>query len=153
MKTLLNLSALIAFLAVARPSMGMISIDEVTTAKAKQLGIELTAKANGPKEAWIKLEFKPEGPLKDFQHVSLEIRDGDHFLLGWAPLKDKRSASGTVVVGVMANRDFLNKVTLRIVTGATDDVGHDLRVKDFFDLKNSTDPRLNGFEPLPSRSR
>jgi hypothetical protein len=61
MKTLLNLSALIAFLAVARPSMGMISIDEVTTAKAKQLGIELTAKANGPKEAWIKLEFKPEG--------------------------------------------------------------------------------------------
>jgi hypothetical protein len=135
MKGTPHLAALVLLLVICNPSLGMISVENLTRDRAKELGIELKAKANGPREAWIELEFKPEGQLKEFQHVSLEIRDGDQFLLGWTPLEAKPTGTGSVVVRVMANRAFLGKVTLRIVTGATDDVGRDLRIRDFVDLE------------------
>ncbi len=135
MRIMLSLTALVLLVVSSRPCMGEIVVENVSKARAKELGIDLTATANGPKQAWIKLEFKLHGELKDFQHVSLEIRNGDQFLLGWTPLKDTRSNSDSVVVGLLANRVFLENVTLRVVTGATGDVGHDLRVKDFVDLK------------------
>jgi hypothetical protein len=112
----------------------------VSKERAKELGIEVRGIANGPKEATIVLKFKPEGKLKLFRHVSLEIRDGDNFLLGWTPLKDERTSSASVVVSLMANRAFLEKVTLRIVSGEVGNYGgHDVRVADFVDLKNLTD--------------
>ena len=51
-------------------------------------------------------------------------------------MKDERQPSGSVIVRVMGNRAFLEKVTLRVVVGALGEEGHDLRVKDFVDLKN-----------------
>ena len=102
------------------------------------MGIEIRATANGPKAATIQLEFNPDR-FKDFNHVSLEIRDGEKFLMGYTSLKERRTASGTIVVGLMANREFLEKVTLTIVTGTSgllDLTGHELRVRDFVDLKN-----------------
>lgn len=134
MKTSLYLAALILFVA-SGTCLAMISVENVSKARAKELGIELRAKANGPNEAWIELEFKPDGKLANFQHVSIEIRDSDRFQLGWTPLKDKRTPVGNVVVGLMGNRAFLEKVTLRIVRGDLGDVGHDLRISDFIDLK------------------
>jgi hypothetical protein len=135
MKSVLGFMTVLIFLAGARPCAAVMSIENVSTARAKQMGIQLTATANGPREAWIKLEFRPQGELKDFQHVSLEVRDGEKFLLGWTPLRDKRTSSGAVAVSLMANRAFLENVSLRIVTGAMGDVGRDLRIKDFVDLK------------------
>src|SRR3954466_10342542 len=135
MKTTLRLALLVLFAAAAATSLGMISVGGVSKDQAKELGIELRAKPNGPNEAWIELEFKPEGKLADFQHVSLEIADGDQFQLGWTPLKDERTSTGSVVVRLMGNRAFLEKVTLRIVLGATGEVGDDLRIKDFVDIK------------------
>jgi len=39
-------------------------------------------------------------------------------------------------VGFMANRAYLDKVTLRVVTGRLKDMkGHNLRVKDFVELE------------------
>jgi hypothetical protein len=115
--------------------MAMISVESVSKARAKELGIEVRGKPNGPREASIELEFKPEGELANFEHVSLEISDGDQFQLGWTPLKDRRTRTGSVLVRVMGNRAFLEKVTLRILRGPMGDVGHDLRIKDFVDLK------------------
>jgi len=135
MKTTLNLAAPILFLAASGTCLAMISVGKVSKERAKELGIELRAKANGPNEAWIELEFKPEGKLAGFKHVSLEITDGKQFQLGWTPLKDERTSTGSVVVRLMGNRAFLEKVTLRIVRGATEEVGDDLRIKDFVDLK------------------
>jgi hypothetical protein len=135
MKTTLCLAVLILFVAASGTCLAMISVENVSKARAKELGIELRAKPNGPKEAWIELEFKPEGKLADFNHVSLEIADGEQFQLGWTPLKDERTSTGSVVVRLMGNRAFLEKVTLRVVRGAFGDVGHDLRIKDFVDLK------------------
>ena len=136
MKTTLKLAALLLLVTASTTALAMISIENLTKARAKELGLQLRATANGPREAWIQLEFKPEGQLKEFHHVSLEIRDNDQFLLGWTPLEARRTPAGTVTVSLMANRAFLEKVTLRIVVGAIGDQGHDLRIKDFVDLKN-----------------
>ena len=136
MKTTVSLAALILFVAVCGTSLAVISVGNVSKDQAKELGIELRAKPNGPNEAWIELEFKPEGKLAGFKHVSLEIADDKQFQLGWTPLKDERTSSGNVVVRLMGNRAFLEKVTLRVVCGPfTGDTGHDLRVKDFVDFK------------------
>ncbi len=132
MKTTVSLTVLI--LAFCATCLAMISTRNVTKNEAKELGVELRAKPNGPNEAWIELEFKPEGKLAGFSHVSLEISDGEKFQLGWTPLKDVRTPSGSILVRLMGNRTYLQNVTLRIVRGATGDVGEDFRIKDFVDL-------------------
>jgi hypothetical protein len=135
MKTKISLAVLILFAAVCGKCLADMSIGNVSKDRARELGIELRAKPNGPKEAWIELEFKPEGKLADFHHVSLEIRDDKQFQLGWTPLKDERTSTGSVVVRLMGNRAFLENVTLRVVRGAMGEVGDDLRIRDFVDLK------------------
>jgi len=107
-------------------------IVEVSKERAKELGMEVRFTANGPNEIWVELEFKPEGTLKDFKHVSLEIRDRGKFLLGYAPLGEKRPKSGSVVVGFLVNRSYLDKVTLSVVTGFPMNMtGYELCLKEF----------------------
>ena len=134
-----RVTALLAltFLLLAAPSLCLaeMSIEFVSKERAKKLGMEIRLKGNGPNEAWVELEFKAEGELKDFSHVSLEIREGEKLLVGYAPLRERPSSSGRVLVGFMANRAYLDKVTLMVVTGRPmDKTGHQLRVKDFVEL-------------------
>jgi hypothetical protein len=135
MKATISLAVLILFAAASATCLAEISIERVSQERAKELGIEIHANPNGPKEAWIQLEFKPEGKLGDFNHVSLEIADGDQFQLGWTPLKDERTDTGNVIVRLMGNRAFLDKVTLRIVRGAFGELGKDVRIRDLVDLE------------------
>lgn len=136
MKVIVGISVLtVLLLAPFGQCFAMMSVGKISKERAKALGIELRAKPNGPNEAWIELEFNPEGELADYNHVSLEVRDDDKFMLGWTPLKDERLGTGHVIVRVMGNRDFLENVTLRIVTGTFGESGDDLRIKDFVDLK------------------
>ncbi len=124
----------IAFLLIAlvSPCLGMMSIAMVTPQAAKELGINLRFKDSGPDAVWVDLEFAPKGQLKEFQHVSLEIEDGDKLLLGYTPLRETRDASGKVTVRFMAGRNYLDKITLRIVSGRSlSREGHDLRLKEF----------------------
>ncbi|MBI3851913.1 MAG: hypothetical protein HY298_16780 [Verrucomicrobia bacterium] len=139
MKTIFKISVLAVLLAVATsPCFAMMEIAQVSKARAKELGMEIRSKANGPNEVWVELEFKPEGKLKDFIHVSLEIRQGKKFLLGYAPLREKPSGSGSVVVSFLANRAYLDKITLSVVVGRPMDMtGYELRVKDFVELEKS----------------
>ena len=37
----------------------MMSVEKVSKERAKELGIEIRATANGPNEAWVELELKP----------------------------------------------------------------------------------------------
>lgn len=135
MKTIFSFAVVVLFLVVSSPCWAEMSVENVSPKRAQELGVAVRGTANGPKQAWIQLEFKPAGTLKEFQHVSLEIRDGDHFLLGWTPLQARRLPSGAVQVSLMADRVFLKNISLRIVTGATDDAGHDLRIQNFVDLE------------------
>lgn len=123
-------------LLIASPCMALRMVSFVDRERARKLGIDVRATANGPEQAWVEMEFKPAGELKDFLHVSLEIRDGKKFLMGWAPLESKRTDAGAVKVGFLADRKFLQNVTLSIVTGhPTNTTGHEVRLKDFIDFE------------------
>ena len=135
MKAIFNISILtFLFMATSSPCFAMMSIAHVSKERAKELGMEIRAKANGPNVVWVELEFKPVGQLKDFSHVSLEIRDEKKFLLGYTALREKRTSSGSVVVTFMANRAYLEKITLSVVVGEPMNMaGYELRVKDFIE--------------------
>jgi uncharacterized protein YbaA (DUF1428 family) len=96
------------------------------------------AEARGPNQVWVQMEFKPEGELKEFHRVSLEIRDGEKLLFGWSALESKRSKSGSInVASFFVDRVFLDKVTLQIVAGQPMNyTGNELQLKEFVDLKN-----------------
>jgi hypothetical protein len=136
-----RITALLAltFLPLAAPSLcfAEMGIVHVSKERAKKLGMVLRLKGNGPNEVWVELDFKAEGELRDYIHVSLEIREGEKLLVGYAPMRERSSSSGRVVVGFMANRAYLDNVTLRVVTGHPMNMtGHDLRVKDFVEPEN-----------------
>jgi hypothetical protein len=137
MRTIFNISVLAVLLVVAAsPCLADMGIGPVSKAGAKELGLEMRFTANGTNEVWVELEFKAEGKLKDFSHVSLEIGEGDKLLVGYAALREERSSSGSVVVRFLANRAYLDKITLRVVAGQPmDQRGYDLRVKDFVELE------------------
>jgi hypothetical protein len=138
MKRYTALSALtFLLLAGANQCFAAMEIEHVSKERAKKLGMELRLKESpASKEVWVELEFKAEGELKDFVHVSLEIRDGKNLLVGRAPLHARPSTSGHVLGRFMTNRAYLDKVTLRVVTGhVMDYTGYDLHVKDFVDLE------------------
>jgi hypothetical protein len=127
------------FLTASTESYALIEIDRVSTERAKALGIDVRVKANGPKHVWVELEFKTEGELKDFSHVSMEITDGKEMLVGYAPMEAKETNSGTLVFRFIASRAYLDKITLRIVEVEglpTNMVGHDLPLRDFVDLED-----------------
>jgi hypothetical protein len=142
MKTIIRLALVTILLAAAFQCFAMMDTRFISPAKAKELGIIVRAQPNGTNEVWVQLEFKAEGELKGFDHVSLEIRDGEKFLFGWSALEAKRSESGSIVVGYfLMNRSLLDKVTLRIVAGEPMNYsGNDLRLKEFVDLKNLDTP-------------
>ena len=130
------IAVLVASLTWCSPCFAMMSIGNVSKEQAKELGMEIRSKPSGPDAVWVELEFKTEGKLNDFSHVSLEIGEGDKLLVGYAPLREKRSSSGSVVVGFMANRAYLDEITLRVVVGVPMNmVGYDVRLKEFVDLE------------------
>lgn len=132
MKTMFKIAILALLLAVApSPCFALRSIGFVSKKEAKELGLDLRFKTNGTNHVWVELEFKTEGKFKQFQHVELEIREGGKSLLGWAPLKEKRTRSGSVVVRFLADRAFLDNIALCVVVGDFGDGGWELRLKVF----------------------
>ncbi len=126
---------LVSLLLLAMPishSLAMMGIRPVSKDLAKEMGIELRFTDNGPSEVSVQLTFKAEGKLKDFSHVSLEIREGEKFLLGYTALREKRESDGRMTITSLVNREFLNKVTLRIVAGEPGNQGgFELHLGDF----------------------
>ena len=134
LKSLLPGLCLIA--TAASPCFAEMVFSILSKEETKKLGMEVRTTANGPNEVWVELEFKPEGALKRFDHVDLEIMDGEKFLLGYTALEAKRSSSGSVTVSLLANRVFLEKTSLMFVEGEIENYsGYLLRMKEFVDLK------------------
>lgn len=114
--------------------MAMMSIEEVDSGRAKQLGMEVRARAAGPELVRVELEFDATGTLKNFERVELEMREGGKLLLS-ATLREERSGAGHIRAGFAADRGSLDQLTLRVVTGmGRTRTGYDLPVKDFVDL-------------------
>jgi hypothetical protein len=135
MKTALTiLVAAICLVVVPGRCLASRSVGIVTKEQAKEMGVDLKASPSGPDACWLELEFKPEGKLKQFHDVLLDIHDGEKLIVGWTSLKDRRTESGNVVITLMASRAHLDKITLSIVVGDPGNlVHHELRVKDFID--------------------
>jgi len=135
-KLLMVIAVLVGSLTWSPPCFALMRIVNVSREQAKELGMEIRSKLAGPDAVWVELEFKTDGKFKDFSHVSLEIGEGDKLLVGYAPLREKRSSSGSVVVSFMANGAYLDKITLRVVAGVLRNmVGYDIRVKEYVDLE------------------
>lgn len=136
MRTIVNVAVLLVLL-VAAPSrcFALISIEQVSTERAKELGLEVRALPSGPDAVRVQLEFETKGELKTFRRVDLEIWDGETFVMS-AALKESQPTPGRVVVGFAVRRTDLPGITLRVLEGdAFNLVGHDLRLKDFVDLE------------------
>lgn len=132
-------SSLVALLVALVPSqcLALRSIGIITMEEARELGLELRATPAGPEAAWLELEFKPAGKLKDFVHVELEITEGEKLLMAYLVLEGQRTDKGTVKVRFMAGREFLDRLTLVLVTGQPMNyAGNEVRVKDFVNAKN-----------------
>ena len=137
MKTILHLSVLTFLLtASAGPCFAMASLEQVSPARAKELGMEIRSKPAGPDATWIELEFEAKGALKNFERVSLEITDEGKLLLS-STLKEEKSSDAHVIVSFTAGRAILEKVTLRVVTGFGMRVCRELRLKDFVEPENA----------------
>jgi hypothetical protein len=136
MKAIFSISVVAALLAVApSPCFADWGVEHVGKERAKELGMEIRWKANGPNDVWVELEFKAEGELKDFSHVDLRISEGDKTLVT-APLREDRSRPGRVVVSFTADRTRLDKINLWVmVPFALGGDAYDLRVKVFVELE------------------
>ncbi len=79
----------------------MMTIAHGSKERAREMGME----RNGQTMSGWSLSSR-QGQVKELSHVSLEIGEGKKLLVGYAPLREKRSSSGSVVVRFMANRAY-----------------------------------------------
>jgi hypothetical protein len=116
----------------------MMSIEFVTKERAKELGMEIRSNPAGPDAVRVVLEFDVKGELKNFTRVDLEIHEAGKLQLS-SSLRDESAKPGHVAVSFAADRAKLDQLTLRVVTQSAPRTmtGHDLRVKDFVELKNA----------------
>jgi uncharacterized protein (TIGR03067 family) len=136
MRTIISI-AVLTFLLVTAPGVCFAEdvIDIVSKERAKELGMEIRAKAAGPDAVRVELEFELKGKLKRFSHVDLEMRDGEKLLVS-STLQEERSRPGRVVVRFAADRSNLDKLTLQVLV--QENLGravYVIRVKEFVDLE------------------
>ncbi len=131
---------MMAFASPAATPAKMIEIVIVTPSIAKDMGMELRAKASGPEVVRVELEFKTKDKLKEFVRVDLEICDGDlekggKWLLSTA-LKEDRPKPDQIGVSFATTRANLKQLTLRIIAGPPGNyTGYDLSVTKFVDVE------------------
>ena len=139
MKTILNISVL-TFLLVAASShcFAEMLITDVSRAKAKEMGVAIRSHKNGDAGVKVRLEFRTQGVLKDFNRVELIIRANSQLgakRLVSAPLLAERPAVDSVSAHFSAAPSYLDASELWIVVndpplGGT---GYRFKVKDFIE--------------------
>src|SRR5262249_24836976 len=134
MKTAFNIAVLAVLLVAPSPCFAAWDVEIVSKDRAKELGMEIRSTA-GPKQVRVELEFKVEGPLKNFSRVDLRLGEGYNLALT-APLQEDWSKAGRIVVGFNADRAQLDKINLRVmVPESLGGTIYHLRVKDFVERK------------------
>jgi len=131
MKTAFSIAALAVLLVAPNPCFALWSVAIVSKERAKELHMEVRSERAGPTHVRVELDFKVEGPLKNFNRVELRFGKGDNPPLT-APLQEDRSKSGRVVVSFHVSRADLDKVNLWVmVPESLGGTAYVLRVKDF----------------------
>ncbi|MBN2438047.1 MAG: hypothetical protein JXL20_05535 [Deltaproteobacteria bacterium] len=114
----------------------LMSIAEIHLGQAQELGVEVRTTPAGDDTLWIELEVKTDGTLENFDHVSMAIKQDGRTLVSYVQLREKRLDADRVSVRFLANRCYVDKITLRIVAGTPmNRVGYDVKLNDFIDLE------------------
>jgi len=133
MKAILNITVLAVLLWVTpSPCLAMISVEDVSMERAKELGVTFRTDRNGEAGIQVWLEFKAEGELKKITYVELQIGHGEDRIMS-ARLDVSQPKPGSMAVHFSAYPAYLPRSTLMIVVyqGPKGDVGYRFRVKDF----------------------
>jgi hypothetical protein len=135
MKTVFSLAVLAVLLVAPGRCFALWLIAPVSKEGAKEMGIEVRSTEEGANQVRVELEFKAEGPWKNFSGVHLRLGEEYNPSLT-APLQADRSKPGRVVVSFQADRAQLDKINLWVdVPGSLGGTIYQLRVKDFVELK------------------
>jgi hypothetical protein len=134
-KTIMHISVL-TFLLVAASSQcfAMLALEDVTTNRAKELGVTIRTNMNGQAGIKVQMEFKTEGELKKITYVELQIGEGESRIIS-APLLVSYPSPGRVAVGFSAYPAYLSKciLTIAVYGGPKGDWGYRFKVKDFIE--------------------
>ncbi len=135
MKTAVSLAVLTVLLVAPGRCFALWGIATVSKQRAKEMGIEVRSTAAGRDQVRVEMEFKAEGPLKNFSRVDLRFGEGDNPPLT-APLQEDRSKPDRIIVSFNADRAHLDRINLWIFVRELDGgTIYHLRVKDFVELK------------------
>jgi hypothetical protein len=132
MKPIVSIAVLATLLLVTPgPCFALWMIALVGKEEAKKLGVQVRTTADGPGRVLVKLEFKTDGALKGFSRVELRGGKGAD-----SPLQVDRSKPGRASAGFAADREGLDKITMRVMV-PDDDGGtiYQIRMSDFAETK------------------
>jgi len=135
-KTMMNVSVLTFLLfAASSQCLAMLSIEDVSTNRAKELGVTIRTNMNGQAGIQVWMEFKTEGELKKITYVELQIGDGEHRIMS-APLLVSYPSPERGTVRFSAYPAYLSKciLTIAVYGGPKGDRGYRFKVKDFVEL-------------------
>lgn len=136
---MLNISVL-TFLLIAASSQcfALMEIEDVSKARAKELGVGIRSVSAGNNEVRVWLECKTNGELKNFTHVQLEITAGERRLVS-ATLLPSHPSPESVAVNFYTVPAYLPTSTLTVVVrlGDRTTVGYRFKMKDFIEHEKS----------------
>jgi hypothetical protein len=151
-KTIMNISVL-TFLLVAASSrcFAEIVIEDVSTNRAKELGVTIRTNMNGQAGVQVRLEFKTDGKLKNVSYVELQIGDGENRIMS-APLLVSYPSPDRATVRFSAYPAYLPTSTLMIVVRDTPigGTGYRFKVKDFIEAEFAAGVALGGQADRPA---
>ncbi len=137
MKSLFSFLAL-TFLFLADPVQcrAMISVEFVSAARAKTLGVTFRTEKNGQAGVRVWVEFKLEGELKKITYVEVQIGEGESRIMS-AHLRERQLKPGMATFHFSVFPAYLPQSSVMIVVygGPRGDVGYRFRVKDFIEPK------------------
>jgi hypothetical protein len=136
MKTLFNVLAMVFFLCAARTQCGaMISVEDVSKERAKELGVTFRSHTNGQAGIQVWMEFKSKGELQKITYVELQVGDGPERIVS-THMRVSNPDPASASVNFSAFPAYLSKSTLMIVVyyGPRGDVGYQFKMKDFIEL-------------------
>jgi hypothetical protein len=136
MKAIVNIVVLaVVLIGLPHQCFALWGIAPVSKEEAKKLGMEVRTKATGPNHVTVELEFEAKGPFKKFSRVDMRIGQGDNPPVT-AALREDRSKPGSVVVGFIADRSEVDKISLWVmVPESLGGTIYDVRIKDFVEAK------------------
>lgn len=132
--TFRSLLAAFLLLFTASTASALFGLIDVSPAKAKELGITLTAQGHPAEGALVTVELRAAGLFSDFAYIELWVSEGDQQLL---TSKVAFTREGDLVrASFSARSEFLRKCTVVVVRGKAPDVapglaGYCLHLRDF----------------------